>query len=175
MELQIIQQKILTVRGNRVMVDFHLAELYGVETKALKRAVRRNIDRFPVDFMFEMSKDEFDNLRSQLGTSTWGGTRYLPYCFTQEGIAMLSSVLHSKTAIDMNIAIMRAFVVMRRMVHGYEELLHRIEELEVSTDEQFNELYKALTALLADVEERRKPRKPVGFIHHVKNERENQK
>ena len=122
MELQVIQQKIFTIRGNRVMIDFHLAELYGVETKALKRAVRRNIDRFPSDFMFEMTKEEFENLRSQFGTSTWGGTRYMPYCFTQEGIAMLSSVLRSKTAIDMNIAIMRAFVAMRRMAHGYEEL-----------------------------------------------------
>lgn len=175
MELQIIQQKILTVRGNRVMVDFHLAELYGVETKALKRAVRRNIDRFPSDFMFEMSKEEFDDLRSQFGTSNWGGTRYLPYCFTREGIAMLSSTLHSKTAIDMNIAIMRAFVAMRRMIHGYEELLHRIEELEVSTDEQFNELYKALTALLADAEERRKPRNPVGFINYERKETEAEK
>lgn len=172
MELQIIQQKILTIRGNRVMIDFHLAELYGVETKALKRAVRRNIERFPSDFMFEMSKEEFDNLRSQIGTSNWGGTRYLPYCFTQEGIAMLSSVLHSKTAIDMNIAIMRAFVAMRRMIHGYEELLHRIEELEISTDEQFNELYKALTALLADAEERRKPRNPVGYINYYNEEKE---
>lgn len=164
MELQVIQQKIFIVRGNRVMVDFHLAELYGVETKALKRAVRRNIDRFPSDFMFEMTKEEFDKLRCQIGSSTWGGTRYMPYCFTQEGIAMLSSVLRSKTAIDMNIAIMRAFVAMRRMVQGYEVLLHRIEELEVSTDEQFNELYKALTVLLADAEERYKPRNPVGYV-----------
>lgn len=164
MEIQVIQQKIFTIRGNRVMIDFHLAELYGVETKALKRAVRRNIDRFPSDFMFEMTKEEFENLRSQFGTSTWGGTRYMPYCFTQEGIAMLSSVLRSKTAIDMNIAIMRAFVAMRRMAHGYEELLHRIEELEISTDEQFNELYKALTILLADAEDKRKPRNPVGYV-----------
>ena len=164
MELQVIQQKIFTIRGNRVMIDFHLAELYGVETKALQRAVRRNIDRFPSDFMFEMTKEEFENLRSQFGTSTWGGTRYMPYCFTQEGIAMLSSVLRSKTAIDMNIAIMRAFVAMRRMAHGYEELLHRIEELEISTDEQFNELYKALTILLADAEDKRKPRNPVGYV-----------
>ncbi|HMM16738.1 MAG TPA: ORF6N domain-containing protein [Petrimonas sp.] len=165
MELQVIQQKIFEIRGYRVMIDFHLAELYGIETKVLKRAVRRNIERFPPDFMFEMTKKEFDNLRSQFGTSNWGGTRYMPYCFTQEGIAMLSAVLHSKTAIGMNIAIMRAFVAMRQMITGYEELLKRIEELEISTDEQFNELYKALTALLADAEERRKPRNPVGYIN----------
>lgn len=165
MGLQVIQQKIFEIRGYRVMIDFHLAELYGIETKVLKRAVRRNIERFPSDFMFEMTKKEFDNLRSQFGTSNWGGTRYMPYCFAQEGIAMLSAVLHSKTAIDMNIAIMRAFVAMRQMITGYEELLKRIEELEISTDEQFNELYKALTALLADAEERRKPRNPVGYIN----------
>jgi len=109
MELQLIQKKIYEIRGCQTMFDFDLAELYGIETKALKRAVRRNIDRFPSDFMIELTAEEFENLRCQFGASSWGGTRYLSFAFTQEGIAMLSSLLHSPTAIQVNIAIMRAF------------------------------------------------------------------
>jgi hypothetical protein len=141
MELQVIQNKIFEIRGCRVMLDFELAGLYNVETGALKRAVRRNIERFPADFMFELTNVELENLRCQIGISSWGGTRYLPFAFTQEGIAMLSSVLRSPTAIQMNIAIMRAFVMMRQMIIGYEELQQRIEQLEISTDAQFSEIY----------------------------------
>lgn len=151
MDLQIIQNKIFEVRGCRVMLDLHLAELYQVETRALKQAVKRNIDRFPSDFMFELSKDEWsgliticdkfpDNIRH---------TPTPPMAFTEQGVAMLSSVLRSKVAIEVNISIMRAFVLMRQMVAGYEELLKRIEELEVSTDAQFNDIYQALTQLLS--------------------------
>jgi hypothetical protein len=113
MELPLIQKKIYEIRGCQTMFDFDSAELYGIETKALKRAVRRNIDRFPPDFMIELTAEEFENLRCQFGASSWGGTRYLSFAFTQEGIAILSSVLHSPTAIQVNIAIMRAFVLMR--------------------------------------------------------------
>ena len=137
MDLQIIQNKIFEVRGYRVMLDLHLAELYQVETRALKQAVKRNIDRFPSDFMFELSKDEWlglitncdkfpDNIRH---------TPTPPMAFTEQGVAMLSSVLRSKVAIEVNISIMRAFVLMRQMAIGYEELSRRIEELEVSTAE----------------------------------------
>ena len=165
MDLQIIQNKIFEVRGCRVMLDLHLAELYQVETRALKQAVKRNIDRFPSDFMFELSKDEWlglitncdkfpDNIRH---------TPAPPMAFTEQGVAMLSSVLRSKVAIEVNISIMRAFVLMRQMVIGYEELLKRIEELEVSTDAQFNELYQALTQLLSQSKQQ-KERRPIGFV-----------
>ena len=138
MDLQVIQNKIFEVRGCRVMLDFHLAELYQVETRALKQAVKRNIGRFPSDFMFVLSKEEA-NLLLSIGVSqnvipsdyNFGAT--LPMAFTEQGVAMLSSVLRSQTAIEVNISIMRAFVLMRQMVAGYEELLKRIEELEAST------------------------------------------
>ena len=130
------------------MLDFHLAELYQVETRALKQAVKRNIGRFPSDFMFVLSKEEA-NLLLSIGVSqnvipsdyNFGAT--LPMAFTEQGVAMLSSVLRSQTAIEVNISIMRAFVLMRQMVAGYEELLKRIEELEASTDAQFNDIYQA--------------------------------
>lgn len=121
MDLQIIQSKIYTIRGYKVMLDFDLAELYQTETKILKRAVKRNIARFPPDFMFTLTGEEFTNLRCQIGTSSWGGSRYEPFAFTQEGIAMLSGVLRSDVAVQVNISIMRAFVLMRQMIINYEE------------------------------------------------------
>ena len=135
MELQLIQHKIFEVRGCRVMFDFHLAELYGVSTKVLKQAVKRNEKRFPSDFKFTLTKDEWNELVTicdQIPT-TLKHSYILPDCFTEQGVAMLSSVLRSQTAIDVNISIMRAFVLMRQMIVGYEDLLKRIEELEVST------------------------------------------
>ena len=165
MDLQIIQNKIFEIRGYRVMLDFHLAELYGVQTKVLKQAVKRNEKRFPPDFRFTMTKEEWDELVTncdQLPESL-KHSYVLPDCFTEQGVAMLSSVLRSQTAIDVNISIMRAFVLMRQMVIGYEELLKRIEELEVSTDAQFNEIYQALTQLLSQSQQQ-KERRPVGFI-----------
>ena len=168
MDLQIIQNKIFEVRGCRVMLDYHLAELYQVETRALKQAVKRNIERFPGDFMFVLNKEEA-NLLLSIGVSqnvippdySFGAA--LPMAFTEQGVAMLSSVLRSKVAIEVNISIMRAFVLMRQMVIGYEELLKRIEELEVSTDAQFNELYQALTQLLSQSQQQ-KERRPIGFV-----------
>ena len=115
-ELQIIQSKIYEIRGQRVMLDRDLAELYHVETKVLNQSVKRNIMRFPADFMFKLSKQEFDNLRSQFVTSSWGGSRTLPYAFTEQGVAMLSGLLKSDIAINTNIAIMRAFVAMRNYI-----------------------------------------------------------
>lgn len=166
MELQIIQNKIFEVRGYRVMLDFHLAELYQVETRALKQAVKRNLDRFPSDFMFELTRQESDNVIN-LGVSQNVippgynvGTSFI-MAFSEQGVAMLSSVLRSKTAVQVNISIMRAFVLMRQMVMGYEELLKRIEELEESTDAQFSEIYQALTQLLSKPDP--KPRKPIGY------------
>lgn len=169
MELQIIQSKIFEIRGYRVMLDFHLAELYQVETKALKRAVKRNIERFPPDFMMELTIEEFEILRCQIGTSRWGGSRYLPYVFTQEGVATLSGILRSSVAVQVNISIMRAFVDMRRMIMGYEELTKRIEELEISSDVQFNEIYQALTELASKRATEEKSRKPIGYCSNNKN------
>ena len=176
MDLQIIQNKIFEVRSCRVMLDYHLAELYQVETRALKQAVKRNIERFPGDFMFVLSKEEA-NLLLSIGVSQnvippdYNFGAALPMAFTEQGVAMLSSVLRSKVAIEVNISIMRAFVLMRQMVIGYEELLRRIEELEVSTDAQFNELYQALTQLLSQSKQQ-KERRPVGFVTYNRDKNE---
>lgn len=163
MELQVIQNKIFEVRGYRVMLDFHLAELYNVKTKVLKQAVKRNIQRFPSDFMFELDKEEFHQLVTNCDQfpETLKHSSVSPMVFTEQGVAMLSTVLRSQTAIDVNISIMRAFVLMRQMVIGYDELLKRIEELEESTDAQFSEIYQALTQLLGKPDP--KPRKPIGY------------
>ena len=176
MDLQIIQHKIFEVRGCRVMLDYHLAELYQVETRALKQAVKRNIERFPSDFMFVLTKEEA-NLLLSIGVSQnvippdYNFGVAMPMAFTEQGVAMLSSVLRSKIAIEVNISIMRAFVLMRQMVIGYEELLRRIEELEVSTDAQFNELYQALTQLLSQSKQQ-KERRPVGFVTYNRDKNE---
>ncbi|KGL56610.1 MULTISPECIES: ORF6N domain-containing protein [Porphyromonas] len=163
MELQVIQNKIFEVRGYRVVLDFHLAELYNVKTKVLKQAVKRNIQRFPSDFMFELDKEEFHQLVTNCDQfpETLKHSSVSPMVFTEQGVAMLSTVLRSQTAIDVNISIMRAFVLMRQMVIGYDELLKRIEELEESTDAQFSEIYQALTQLLSKPDP--KPRKPIGY------------
>ena len=176
MDLQIIRNKIFEVRGCRVMLDYHLAELYQVETRALKQAVKRNIERFPSDFMFVLTKEEA-NLLLSIGVSQnvippdYNFGVAMPMAFTEQGVAMLSSVLRSKVAIEVNISIMRAFVLMRQMVIGYEELLRRIEELEVSTDAQFNELYQALTQLLSQSKQQ-KERRPVGFVTYNREKNE---
>jgi len=123
--IELIQSKIVVLRDEKVMIDRDLAELYSVETKQLKRAVRRNIDRFPADFMFELTREEYNSLRSHFGTSSWGGTRYLPMAFTEQGVAMLSSVLNSKRAIEVNIAIMRAFVQLRKITSSQKQLARK--------------------------------------------------
>ena len=176
MDLQIIQNKIFEVRGCRVMLDYHLAELYQVETRALKQAVKRNIERFPSDFMFVLTKEDA-NLLLSIGVSQnvippdYNFGVAMPMAFTEQGVAMLSSVLRSKIAIEVNISIMRAFVLMRQMAIGYEELSRRIEELEVSTDAQFNELYQALTQLLSQSKQQ-KERRPVGFVTYNRDKNE---
>ena len=134
-----IENAILFVRGHKVMLDADLAKLYGVGAKRLNEAVRRNIDRFPDDSMFQLTSEEFEalrsqfvisNLRSQFATSSWGGRRYLPYAFTEQGVAMLSSVLRSKRAIHVNVEIMRTFVRLRRMLASNEELARKLATLE---------------------------------------------
>jgi hypothetical protein len=127
-----ITSRIYLLRGEKVMFDFDLAELYGVETKALKRAVQRNDERFPADFLFELGREEFANLRSQIGTSRsgHGGTRYAPYAFTEQGVAMLSSVLRSTRAVQVSIAIIRAFVQLRQMIASHSDLARKLAALE---------------------------------------------
>jgi hypothetical protein len=148
------------IRGQRVMLDRDLAELYAVETKALKQAVRRNIERFPEDFMFELTRQEFNNLRSQIVTSSWGGARYLPMAFTEQGIAMLSSVLRSDRAIQVNIQIMRTFTQMRRMLAENEELREKIEALEQKYDQHFDMVFEAIKEILFKDDS---PKKKIGF------------
>ncbi|MBC8884534.1 ORF6N domain-containing protein [Flavobacterium piscinae] len=144
MKLEIIQQQIIELRGQKVMLDFHLADLYEIETKVLKQAVKRNINRFPTDFMFELSNKEFESLRSQIVTSKRGGLRYMPFAFTEQGVAMLSSVLNSEKAIAINIAIMRTFVSLRQFALNYKDLNDKITEIE----KQFPDIYKILNFLM---------------------------
>ena len=122
-----IQKNIFSIRGQKVMLDKHLAELYGVEVKRLNESVKRNIERFPLDFMFQLNIDEWKNLKSQIATTSWGGARTLPYAFTEQGVAMLSSVLRSKTAIEVNIRIMRAFVAVRQYLTVEQNISNQLE------------------------------------------------
>jgi len=171
MELQIVQNKIFEIRGQRVMLDFHLAALYQIETRVLKQAVRRNIERFPSDFLFELTKDESISLINN-GVSqsvipqgyNIGSTRI--FAFTEQGVAMLSSVLRSNTAIEINIQIMRAFVELRKLIHGYDELNQKIKQLELETNLQFNEIYQALTELASHKEKEQKSINPVGYLSY---------
>lgn len=163
MELQIIQNKIYEIRGMRVMLDFDLAEMYETETKRLKEAVRRNLNRFPADFMFELNAEEWQNLRTQFATSSWGGIRYQPFAFTEQGVAMLASILNSPKAIEINISIVRAFIALRQYALGYAELNQKLENFMIETNMQFNDIYQALTEM-ADKKEIEKSRNPIGYL-----------
>jgi hypothetical protein len=157
-----IEQAILLVRGHKVMLDADLALLYGVETKALVQAVKRNLARFPDDFMFQLTREEFDNLRSQFVTSSsWGGRRYPPYAFTERGVAMLSSVLRSERAVQVNIEIMRTFVKLRRLLATHEELARKLDALERKYDRQFKVVFDAIRELMTPPDP--KPRRRIGF------------
>jgi len=159
--IELIEKKILVIRGEKVMLDADLAELYGVETKMLMRAIKRNIDRFPADFMIQLDKEEFENLRFHFGTSSqWGGRRYLPYVFTEQGVAMLSSVLNSERAVKVNIEIMRAFVKLREMIASHKGLAKRLDELEKKYDAQFKIVFDAIRQLMITPEPREKK---IGF------------
>ncbi len=149
--VEVIATKILEIRGKKVMLDSELAKLYGVETKYLGRQVKRNISRFPEDFMFQLSRQEFANLRCQNVTSSWGGRRYAPLVFTQEGVAMLSGVLNSKSAIEANIFIMRAFVKIRELLATHKDLAIKINSLEckyANHDEKIQQIFEAIRQLL---------------------------
>ena len=156
-----IERRILLIRGQKVMLDAHLAELYEVETKVLNRAVGRNIERFPEDFMFRLSAVEFRNLRFQFGTSSWGGRRYRPHAFTEQGVAMLSSVLRSKRAVLVNIAIMRAFVKLRQMLVSHHDLARKLAEMEKKYDAQFKVVFDAIRQLMTPPEPKKRK---IGFL-----------
>ncbi len=157
-----IDRAIILLRGHKVMLDADLAQLYAVETKALNRAVKRNLDRFPVDFMFQLTPEEAkelryhpgtSSLRSQSGTSSgWGGRRYLPYPFTEQGVAMLSSVLNSRRAVQVNIEIMRAFVRLRAMASSVKDIARKLDALERKYDVQFKIVFDAIRKLMAPSE-----------------------
>ena len=162
------EKRILLIRSLRVMLDYDLAELYGVETGALNRAVKRNADRFPKDFMFQLTAEEAENLKCQIGISSdWGGRRRsLPHVFTEQGVAMLSSVLRSRRAVRVNIAIMRAFVRLREMLLTNADLARKLAELERKYDSQFKEVFDAIRQLMAPPPE--PPKTEMGF--HVRED-----
>ncbi|TAJ22602.1 MAG: ORF6N domain-containing protein [Nitrospirae bacterium] len=162
MPLERIEKRILLLRGHKVMLDSDLAKLYGVTTFNLNKAVKRNIDRFPKDFMFQLTSEEAGILRFQIGiskSSGRGGRRYLPYAFTEQGVAMLSSVLKSNRAVQVNIAIMRAFVRLREMIASHKDLARRFDELEKKYDKQFKVIFDAIRELMAPATTRRR----IGF------------
>ncbi len=166
MHLQTIQTKIYELRGQKVMLDYDLAGLYEVLTKNLNLAVKRNSRRFPQDFMFQLTKTEWDNLRLQFETSKKkGGTRYLPYAFTEQGVAMLSGILNSDKAIDVNIAIMRAFIALKQFALTNTELNNKLKELEDSYNQQFKDVYEAIDYLLQKDKQdiSQKERKQIGY------------
>ena len=158
--IELIASKIYLIRGIKVMLDRDLADLYGVETKRLKEQVRRNIERFPEDFMFELTKEEIQNLRSQFATSSWGGARYLPMAFSEHGVLMLSSVLKSERAVQVNIQIMRTFTKLREALLDNKDLRRELEKLKQLTEERFQVVFETLDQLLT-VES--KPKKKIGY------------
>lgn len=144
-----IEARILSIRGERILLDLDLAELYDVPTRVLNQAVSRNQDRFPADFMFRLAREEVVNLRSQIVTSSsWGGRRYPPRAFTEQGVAMLSSVLRSPRAVRVNVEIMRTFVRLRRLLAGNEDFARKLAELEAKYDAQFRSVFDAIRALM---------------------------
>ncbi|MBU1871645.1 MAG: ORF6N domain-containing protein [Candidatus Omnitrophica bacterium] len=162
--IEIIATKILEIRGKKVMLDKELAQLYGVATRDLNKAVKRNIKRFPEDFMYQLTKEEIANLKFHFGTSSWGGTRKLPFVFTEQGVAMLSSVLNSERAIKVNIQIMRAFVKLKELLLTHKDLAIKLKELEkkyINHDKKITMIFEAIKQLLQP--EPAKQKKRIGF------------
>ncbi|MFM2385638.1 MAG: hypothetical protein RL660_395 [Bacteroidota bacterium] len=166
LEEQKIINNIYLIRGEKVMLDKDLANLYGVETKVFNQAIKRNIERFPQDFMFELKQKEWENLRSQIVTSSWGGTRYKPMVFTEQGVAMLSSILTSKIAIEVNIKIIRVFCRLRQYALTHKEILLHLTKLEKevkSNSKDIENIFAVLKELIAKQDKPTPPRAPIGF------------
>ena len=160
--LEAVERRIFLIRGHKAMLSTDLAELYGVEPRALVQAVKRNSDRFPDDFMFQLNSAEFNNLKSQIVISSWGGPRRAaPYAFTEQGVAMLSSVLHSKRAVQANIAIMRAFVKLRELLATHKDLAQKLDSLEKKYDVQFKVVFDAIRKLMQP--DPVPPKRQIGF------------
>jgi hypothetical protein len=163
--VEIIEKKIYIIRNQRVMLSSDLAELYCVETRALNQAVKRNIERFPEDFMFQLDDNEFKNLKSQIVTSCWGGMRRAnPYAFTEQGIAMLSSVLKSDRAIKVNIEIMRTFVKIRKMISQHKDLADKLTQLEIKTEKHDKDIKAIIDAIRQLMTPPEKTKRKIGFI-----------
>ena len=158
-----IISKIYLIRGQKVMLDSELAELYGVETKRLNEQTKRNLDRFPDDFMFQLKPEEFENLKSQSATSSWGGKRKLPYAFTEYGVLMLSGVLNSPTAIQVNIRIMRVYAKLREMVLTHKDILLKLEQLEHTVSQNSSDIEIIFSALKQLLNPKQPPRQRIGF------------
>ena len=177
--VEVIQNKIYLIRGRKVMLDHDLAELYGVMTKNFNKAVRRNLDRFPEDFMLGLTKEEVHSLRFQIGTLKRGQhSKYLPLVFTEQGVAMLSTVLKSRRAIQVNIQIMRVFVKLKEMMISHKDLAHKIENLEkkfVEHDKKFLLVFAAIRQLLEGKEDSLKNKGPMGFVMPKQKEAINNK
>jgi phage regulator Rha-like protein len=159
-----IENMIYLIRGRKVMLDVHLARLYKVSTKRLNEQVKRNKRRFPFDFMFQLTEKEAENMRSQFATSNRGGRRYCPFVFTEQGIAMLSSVLNSERAVDVNIAIIRTFVEMRRILSGQRQIAVKLKELERRTDKNDSDIQVVFEAIRRMLSIEEKPKKRIGFV-----------
>lgn len=169
MDISILQAKIHEVRGQKVILDFDLSELYDVQTKVLNQAVKRNLQRFPEDFMFQLTENEYESLRSQIVTLKENGRgkhkKYLPFAFTEQGIAMLSGILNSEVAINVNIAIMRTFVMIRRFAIEHKELNSKLLEMEIKYEKQFSDIYEALNFIIKrdETETLQKERNQIGY------------
>lgn len=169
MDISILQAKIHEVRGQKVILDFDLSELYDVQTKVLNQAVKRNLQRFPEDFMFQLTENEYESLRSQIVTLKENGRgkhkKYMPFAFTEQGIAMLSGILNSEVAINVNIAIMRTFVMIRKFAIEHKELNFKLLEMESKYEKQFSDIYEALNFLIKREESEtvQKERKKIGY------------
>ena len=165
MELEQIKQSIHEIRGQKVILDFELAKMYQVETKRLKESVRRNIRRFPEDFMFELSTEEWVILRTQFATSSWGGQRYNPYAFTEQGVAMLSAVLNSEYAVRISVKIMRAFVALRQWALNHQEISERLNTMEKQFGQNFTDIDQVLNYLIKKEQQQTQQtaRKQVGY------------
>jgi len=163
MTIENVERRILLIRVIKIILGIELAELFGVETKQFNRAIRRNMNRFPPDFMFRLSKKEFENLRCQIGTSSWGGHRYTPYVFTEHGVAMLASILRSKKAVKINIFIVRAFVRLRELLATHKDLARKIESLERGQKENKRQITAVYLLFKKLMDEPIKPKWPIGF------------
>jgi len=154
---------VFLIRAEKVLLDADLADLYGVTTKVLNQAVKRNLERFPADFMFQLTTEEWESMRSQTVTASRRNIGAMPYAFTEQGVAMLSSVLRSQRAVEVNIAIMRTFVQLRRLMDSNRDLARRIEAMETRYDEQFSQVFDAIKQLISE-DKSRKAKPPIGFL-----------